>query len=263
MMKDLAEFPGSARAPGRELQGFIVALPGEARAVAGRGWIRRQGRTFKRRLQDGHEQLWLQCGVGPERAAEGARWLLDQGAESLCLFGVSGGLDPRLESGDLVVAEAVCDENGNRYPTTVAEWAANRNGVHLGSILTLHAPVLGPKEKQQAFRRFGALAVDMESVAVARAALEAGRPCRILRAICDPARRTLAKDAFALIDGRGRLRVGTLLVSLMRRPRLLADLFSMQQDFSRALKALGRVAPTIIEGIRDSGPEKARTNDNV
>ncbi len=262
-MENQAEFPVSACASGKELQGFIVALPGEARAVAGRGWIRRKGRTFKRRLQDGHEQLWLQCGVGPERAADGARWLLSRGVRSLYLFGVSGGLDPRLQAGDLVVAEAVRDEKGNRYPATVAEWATGRSGVHIGAILTLPAPVLAPKDKLELFRRFGALAVDMESAAVACVALEAGCPCRILRAICDPASRVVAKDAFALIDDRGRLRVGTLLASLMRRPRLLADLFSMRQDFARALEALDRVAPKIIEGVNSSAGPAARSIENI
>lgn len=249
-MKNHAEFSVAARGSEKNLQGFIVALPGEARAVAGRGgWIRRKGRTCMERLQDGRQQLWLQCGVGPERAADGARWLLDQGVGSLCLFGVSGGLDPRLQAGDLVVAETVCDAQDNRYPATVSGWGEIPCASRFGRILTLPEPVLAPGDKRALFRRFGALAVDMESAAVARIALEAGSPCRILRAICDPASRTVAKDAFALLDGLGRLRLGTLMASLARRPALLKDLLTMRRDFARALKALERAAPNLIEGL--------------
>jgi adenosylhomocysteine nucleosidase len=229
-------------------KGLVVALPAEARVLAGKGWRSEDGRQVLRMTAGpGDEWLCVRCGVGPGRAGSAARWLIGQKVTSLAVLGVSGGLAPGLASGRLVVAERVIDKTagGKFWPCKGSDGllkvlaqagiAADR-----GLIVTVPEPVLDPEAKSRLHRETGALAVDMESAAVARAAAEAGLNCVILRAVCDAADRRVPPALYQMVDGDGHLRISILLRELVRRPGLIVDLLAMQRDFSRALKALGR-----------------------
>ena len=227
--------------------GFVVALPAEARAVAGGRWQRQDGWPVKRRcLAGGDEEIWVQCGIGPRRAAAAARWLVSQRLDCLAVFGVSGGLSPDLVPGDLILASSVIDDCEAENPLRLdlagepfrQPLVAAGLQIRRGPILTMSRPILQPAQKAALFEQHGVLAVDMESAAVARVANEAALPCMVLRSVCDPAQRPVPADAFDLVDERGYLSFAALLAALAKRPSLLADLLRMQRDFSPALKAL-------------------------
>ncbi len=253
--------------------GLVVALPAEARALAGGPWQMVDGRPVCLAPSAGGAGLiWVRSGIGYERAREAARWLVGQEVAALGVLGVSGGLAPGLASGSLVVAEEVVDV----FDGGAGESLACRSGDGLlsalrregfeavgGPIATVEEPVLEPEKKILLGRQSGALAVDMESAAVARVASEAGLGLFALRSICDPAERRVPRALYDMVDGTGGLRAGVLLTALLRRPQLLIDLLAMQRDFSRALKALEQGGPVIITkmtrdlglGTRDQGPE--------
>jgi len=238
--------------------GFIVALPGEARAAAGGRWQWQDGWPVKRlRSAAGEEQIWVRCGIGPQRAAAAARWLVTQQVHGLALFGVSGGLGPDLVPGDLVLAAAVLDCCETEQPIRLdlvdegCELALLIAGIRVqhGPVLTVTSPIRQPEHKAMLFQRHGALAVDMESAAVARVAAEEAIPCTVLRSICDPAQRSVAEEAFGIVDGEGRLRIKTLLVSVINRLGLVTDLLRMQRDFGPALRSLKQAAPVVIRQV--------------
>ncbi len=108
-----------------------------------------------------------------------------------------------------------------------------------------NAPVLGSREilateddKARAWRDTGALAVDLESALVARAAEEAGIPFLVLRAIADPARRELPPAALIPLDGGGRPAFIRVMAEVMRRPRQIAALFGLARETHLGLAAL-------------------------
>jgi adenosylhomocysteine nucleosidase len=231
--------------------GVVVALPAEARALAGGNWRIEGGRPVCRTsLEGGGEILWVRSGVGPDRALAAARWLIRQNVASLAVIGVSGGLAPQLEPGQLIVADTVLDgvepRAGCSWPCTGNEallktLSSARINAVVGPVVTVAEPVLTVEEKQALHRQTGALAVDMESVSVARVAAEAGVNCLVLRAVCDGADRQVPSALYRMVDGEGRLKVPVLLGELLRRPRLIADLLTMRRDFARALAALKAV----------------------
>lgn len=231
--------------PGR--LGMVVALPAEARAVLGRQrWQPCGEMAVCRSLQaGGREILWVRSGLGSERALRAASWLLAEGVDALGILGVSGGLSPDLVPGQLVLADSVADADGKCWPVPADFGERLRelltragHAVRYGSVLTSPAPLLTATEKAAWFQRSGALAVDMESAAVACAANRAGRPFFALRAICDSASRRVPAELSQWVDGQGRPRLPTLLKDLIRRPALIADLWRMQGDFACALRAL-------------------------
>ena len=94
--------------------------------------------------------------------------------QPVVLAGISGGLDPGLAPGDVVVATTVRDPEGidiELSHTDASDVAAElrRAGrtVHVGPIASATTIVHG--ERRAALARTGALAVDMESAWVARA----------------------------------------------------------------------------------------------
>ena len=121
------------------------------------------------------------------------------------LAGISGGLDPALAPGTMVVATAVRDPDeavldlGAEDAATVAE-GLRRTGraVHLGPVVSSTTLVHGVRRTELA--RTGALAVDMESAWVARAM--AGHRLVVVRVVAD----TAGNVALGLVRGLAALR---------------------------------------------------------
>jgi adenosylhomocysteine nucleosidase len=167
-------------------------------------------------------------GPGPARARAAAEALIAAGAETLASFGLAGALDPRLVSGDIVVATAAIAEDGTRYEAETRAFGIR------GAILTRGAPVASVAEKRRLFAETGAIAVDMETAAVAAVAHAAGRPFVAARAIVDPASRALPAAAIAAMRADGRVDV----MALLARPWEGWRLIALARDYARAQAAL-------------------------
>lgn len=231
--------------------GVVVALRTEARSLLGRfGW-RRVGGFRARRvlLPDGTGLIGARSGVGAEKAMSAARWLIAEGATALVVVGVSGGLDPALKSGDLVVAGTVLECGGSdakgSWETDAAgseflyeALAAEGIPVISGPVVAAPLAALTAERKRSLHRESGALAVDMESAAVARAAAEGRLPLVVLRAVCDAADRSIPPDLFDCLDGRGGVRPGVLLRRIARKPSLAFELWRIGKAFSAAISSL-------------------------
>jgi len=230
--------------------GLVVALAAEGRALLGSfGWIRAGGLSVRRmRLPDGTGLVCARSGVGAERALAAARWLGAEGVAALAVIGVSGGLDPGLRPGDLVVADTVLESGGaadqnwttdpDRAGLVDAALAAEGLPVRRGAVISASRPVPSPRAKESLRDRCAALAVDMESAAVARAAAEKGLPLVVLRAVCDTADQSVPEDFLVSLDEDGSVRPSVLVRKLAGRPSLVGDLVRMERGFSAAVTSL-------------------------
>ena len=96
--------------------GLVVALPAEARSILGKqrlhrlaGWNVRH-RTF----DDGLDLVCVRSGIGAGNAYEAARWLARRGVTALAVMGVSGGLNPDLKPGDIIVPELILEHRNGK-----------------------------------------------------------------------------------------------------------------------------------------------------
>ena len=182
--------------------------------------------------------------AGAEAAAEA---LVARGATALLSFGLAGGLDPALGAGDVVVPRAVI-EHGTRYPTgeTLAHCLG---GWSAGDLVATDGVVVSVADKAALFRDTGAVAVDLESGAVARVAARHAMPFAVLRAICDPAWRALPPAALAALNSRGAIAAGNIIASLLREPGQTPALIRLGRDAAMARRALvGRVHRVVDQG---------------
>lgn len=171
-----------------------------------------------------------------EGAAAAAQRLAESGVSGLVSFGLAGGLDPALVPGTVLVPTAVLLDS-ERWD---ADGALSRRlgGAAQETLYGGGAVVATVAAKAALFARTGAVAVDLESAAVARAARRHGLPFAALRAVCDGAGRDLPRAALAGLDGAGRIAGWRVAWAAASRPWEIADLVRLGGDAARARHAL-------------------------
>lgn len=178
-------------------------------------------------------------------------------ATALVSFGITGGLDPALPSGALLLPSAVVTEGGERYAVD-ADWhaalcttlaAAGRTAA-LGDTLGAAAIAATAATKAALFRATKALAVDLESHLAARAAQAAALPFVVLRVIADPAGRDLPPAALLTLDASGRPVIPAILRSLAAAPMQLPRLLRLALDTRRALAVLRETTRLLRDQLR-------------
>ena len=196
-------------------------------------------------LNDG--SLLAVSGVGFGAAAAAARELAAAPVSALMTFGVAGGLDPALKAGTVILPTQVISSDGARF-ATCRSWQARLaaavgtpykavGGILLSSPLAIETPA----DKAIAFRDSGALAVDMESVAVAEIAAAHQLPFIALRVIVDTASDVLPPAVIAA-SRTGRVKIARLLAGLLTAPGDIAALIGLSLRYRAALRSLRAVA---------------------
>ena len=178
-------------------------------------------------------------GANAARAEEIANAFCAEGARAILSIGVSGGLDPALKPGDLVIGAAVIDDAGALYESDPGLLAAIRGDVgRKAQIFGADDIIDSAKAKAALFRDHQAIAVDMESHGCACAAAEADVPFLAIRAIADPANRALPPAALGAVAPDGSTRVFKTLGAALRDPKQFPELMKLGEDSAAATKTL-------------------------
>jgi hypothetical protein len=243
--------------PGRPLEapyGFVVALAAEARAF---GRPVALGRP--RALAAGQ---WLGVsGMGAERARHMALDLVSRGVRGLVSFGTCAGLAPGLAAGTLVCPRAVRDEQGAyeaSWPQALVD--ALPAAVPIDVLVSVSRPVGGVADKADLVRRYGASAVDMESVALARVAHDNELAFLAVRVVVDPFDAPVPEGLMHGLDAWGRPRVGALLAALGIDARQWRALWRLGRDFAKARPILAQAAG-VLTGRSSGGRVLSRQTD--
>jgi adenosylhomocysteine nucleosidase len=240
--------------------GVVAALEAEARAFCSSAQRdrssneRRPGGGFSV-LNDG--SLLAVSGVGIGAATAAARALAAAPVSALMTFGLAGGLDPALKAGTVVLPTQVISRDGARF-ATCRSWQARLaaavgtpykavGGILLSSPLAIETPA----DKAIAFRDSGAVAVDMESVAVAEIAAAHQLPFIALRVIVDTASDVLPPAVIAA-SRTGRVKIGRLLEGILTAPGEIAALIGLSLRYRAAMRSLRIVAADSACAPQDS-----------
>jgi adenosylhomocysteine nucleosidase len=222
--------------------GIVCALAAEARALRPHS---RAGASYAS-LADG--SLLIVSGMGGAAAAAGARVLIDAGAAALASFGLAGGLDASLRPGAICLPREIVSLDGKSLATS-AHWRARvesalaaRYPVASGKLLSTDRAIASIEEKAALHLATAAVAVDMESLAVAQVASAHGLPFIAIRVIVDSAADNLPRAVAAAADQSGQLNIWRLLGALARTPADLAPLMRLGNRYRAASRSLSAVA---------------------
>lgn len=232
--------------------GIVFAVPIEADAFARAATdvveVEAAGLTFHEGNVGGVRVAWCVAGVGREAARRAARLLIDGHRPRLLVSaGFAGGLDPALSRGAVVEPARVRGES-----ETAALLPLAAAGQGNGTLVTVDRIVRTPVEKAALAAATGAAVVDMETLAVAEVAAEAGLPCRSIRVISDAAGDELPPDVTRLVAPQSPLRrAGALIGMIGRRPRAALDLWQLWEravvDGRTLAEALARECTSLAD----------------
>ncbi len=185
-------------------------------------------------------------GSDPHRLRQQLSGLDPSGLRAVISFGIAGGLDPSLQSGDVVVATAVMAEEGTwKVPSAVVAAMSDRvraSGIEVaqGALVGVEEPVLEPAAKASMREATDAIAVDMESHIGAAYAAEHALPFAAVRVISDPAERALPQLAKGALKADGRVDWTAVFSGLARAPSDVSTLLRAGGDVGRAFAGLRR-----------------------
>lgn len=173
--------------------------------------------------------------------------LIRDGVTGLISFGIAGALDPSLQPGNVVVADAVILPDGSRLACDAA-WQRKvlekLPGASAGAVAGSSGAATTALAKAALYSATGALIVDMESHHVADLARAHNLPFIVIRAVADTALDDLPEAALVGLNEEGRPAIGAVLLSLLKKPWQLPALIRVALRSRAALAALlgGRAA---------------------
>jgi adenosylhomocysteine nucleosidase len=198
----------------------------------------------------------LETGMGQAAARRALEWAQSTtGRPRLVVsVGFSGALCWDLAVGDLVVATEVVDIEGHAWPATWPEAPPAATALKKGRLLCVPELVSDPTEKRRLADQYRALAVDMESAALAQLCHARAIPFACLRSISDDARTGLSPRLAGLLRG-GRVAGLPLVVAIARSPTIVPELFRLARDTRKAARvlALGLENLLVIERTDQAG----------
>jgi adenosylhomocysteine nucleosidase len=208
-------------------------------------------------------------GIGHKRATETARRAFDliPNAESVIGTGVVGALSGGLKPGDLVLCDRTIMIHSDGQ---VGEQVANVSVAQLraigrslanagiaystGAILTSHRVLATGVEKRRAKESTGAIAVDMETAAVASEATARGLPFVAIRAVLDEVDDEIFGAEMADEDGNVNPLAATSF--LLRNPATMLKLPRMIRNLSRATASIADALIAIAHEGQDPEAKK-------
>ena len=196
----------------------------------------------------GEALILAYSGAGADNARLASELLIKQGATRLISWGCAAALSASLKPGDLVLADTLIDADGIQIGVH-PEWLGFSQSL-LSSQLKLHSGrlaesltlVASAADKKQLHSQTGAIALDMESVAIAKVARQHNAPFLAIRAIADPADMDLPKAVSHSLNDQGDIVLAKLLGFIALHPTEVPGLIKLGLHFHAAKHTLTSVA---------------------
>jgi adenosylhomocysteine nucleosidase len=213
----------------------------------GHGFVARDGRLNDRRI------IIVEAGAGREAAARATDALIVAHRPKLVISaGFAGGLRDDIAKGHFVMADSVQSEAGQRLSIDLRLDRSAQPAIHVGPLITVDRIISSPAEKRSLHQQTGAIAVDMESFAVAETCQTLATPFLSVRIVSDTVTDKLPPEIGRLITKPTRVRqVGFALGAMLRRPSVAKDLVKLQQS---ALDLSDRLAKFLVELLNQIPP---------
>jgi adenosylhomocysteine nucleosidase len=223
---------------------MVAALEREVRPLV-KGWRRVEREYLGRRFQffESGQAVVVRGGIGAEAARRATEAVIAIYLPELVLsVGFAGALDAALTVGEIFSPSRVIDARDG----SSVEIAAGCG------VLVSAVTIAGAEQKAKLAESYGAQAVDMEAVAVARGAQARGVRFMAVKAISDES--TFAMPSLdRFVDRDGQFRQASFAASVLARPWLWPKVFQLARNSVKASKALCVELDRYISGSKVSG----------
>jgi adenosylhomocysteine nucleosidase len=194
-----------------------------------------------------------QSGMGPKLAKKATQALIDGHSPAWIISaGFSGALQSGMKVGDIVVASSIVDTEGGELAIDLKMAADPAKGLHVGRLLTVDRIVRTIEEKKALAERCAALAVDMESLAVAQVCRQAKVRFLAVRVISDDLSADLPAEITSVVGSSGTVRLGAAVGAIFKRPGAVKDLWRLREQGMDAAERLAKFLEGVVAQLYDS-----------
>jgi len=249
-----------------ETIGLIAAMPQESEALLRciKEWKRivlGRFRGVRFQLVD-RNCLLVTSGMGLKRAMDATRTLLAGSSPHLLVsFGIAGAVNDDLHIGDVVVAWNTClldrgltGQLQSLASLSEAAWNAAAQvllpeGARLvvGTAITTRGSQVVPQQLEEMPHPV----LEMETAGIAQVAAEIGIPLVSIRSVSDGPQSPIPFDLEAILDEKYNLRIGKLLILVLRRPQII---FQSRQMMKNSRKAADHAARALVAALSQPSP---------
>jgi adenosylhomocysteine nucleosidase len=249
--------------------GLVAAMPEETGPL-----LRRVGKSTRESISGfdlyrftigGWDAALIESGIGAERAAQATDLLIGVADPILILnIGFAGAILPGPDVGDIVIADRLLffkerlfsEQPGLATDVTTKVLSLLENTcteidfrIHCGTFITTGEIVNKQRLAGLLPDRTTNPAVEMETVAVARKAARAGISLVAIRAISDGADEELDFSIEDFTGGDRKISAWRVLMTLVRKPRIIPQLFRLARNSGKAGRNLAVVLVALLEHL--------------
>jgi adenosylhomocysteine nucleosidase len=223
--------------------GIVCALPMELAEFLGRCERVRsytgEDFTFRGGIYDGIRVVIAETGTGMARARRGTAALIDAHQPRWVLScGYAGGLQRGPKRGDIVVPPRILAPDQPEIHLEFKMPADPAKGLYVGGLLTVDQIIRKAADKQSLGEAHQAVAVDMETYAVAAECRARHQKFFAVRVLTDDAETDLPEEVLSLMGSTGAMRIGAIVGALWKRPSSAQDMLQLRDDAQVAAKRL-------------------------
>lgn len=225
--------------------GFIVALTREAQT------IQTGVKSNSEIINLNNNSKLIVSGMGYDRARLSAEHLIKAGCKCLISWGSCAALSPELNIGDIIIPKTLINSSNkpidlipNTLPTEVFNHKfvkINKAFLHLDSVIT------SENEKKRLHINTGAVAGDMESLAVIEAAQQYEIDYSIVRAVSDTTKTVIPYKITQHITPYGDLVFPDFYKALLFNPSSIIELIQLGKGFQSAMSNLSLIKNIILK----------------
>ena len=186
-------------------------------------------------------------GIGYESAYSASKLLLGLNIDALISWGVAGAIDSSLTSGDLIISKSIINNDKNYKATD--NWIKRISDsckdeaykIVDGDIASSKEMCASVADKKLLFKKTSALAVDMESAAIAELAKNNNIDFIALRTIADTAETNIPEAVIKHTDNLGKPKLNLFILSCILKPAQIREIFILAKSYQKSLKTLRKL----------------------
>jgi adenosylhomocysteine nucleosidase len=250
--------------------GIVFALGSEEGGLedllSDRRVFRGEGFRVQLGTLDGRRVALVRSGMGRAKAARATEALIaGHHPRFVITSGFAGGLAPQVRRNEIVIATSIANAEGHRLTIDLRfadEDDSQAGGWHAGRLLTVDRVVRLPPDKAALGQTHAAIAVDMESLAVAEVCRAAKVPCLAIRVITDSVEDELpefVENYAAQKTTAGQ--IGAAVGALFKKPASLKSMLALREEGLIASDRLARFLADVVRQLAPAAPTDPATHE--